>query len=83
MCSQSDCKTPCWPACWWGWYLAGVLAGMATATAAATSVLTGSNSNASARTPLLKLHVWQQRLRPDAPLSRSGDRSKLWLVSAR
>ena len=53
-----------WPPLWWlHWWV-----GAATALAAKSSVLIGSISSSSARSPLLKLHVSQLKLRPAAPL---------------
>ncbi len=55
-----------WPSLWWPLWLAGA----ATAWAQKSSAQTGSPSNKSVRTPLLKLAVSQLALRPNAPLNR-------------
>lgn len=78
MCSLF--KLYCWPAWWWAAYAAGALDGISMQLGAPQSVPSGCNWKRTVRTPLLKLHVSQLRLRPGPPPCPKSGMSRLWLV---
>lgn len=66
-----------WPALWLPLYSLG----LATAWVSGWSAAAGCRSSLTARSPLLKLHVSQQQLRPAAPWPSSKKETALQLVS--
>ena len=66
-----------WPALWLPLYSLG----LATAWVSGLSAAAGYRSNSTARTPLLKLHVSQLKLKPDAAQHSSKRATALRLAS--